>query len=494
MIKNITFCFFIVFNYSAFAQIVTYKAPVCDIISHDYSMKVRESGARWQAVDLYHAKVAEVVNTTTTIKKTTFAYFDCAGNVEVSLKTAKGAVKSVKIRPLSLGIKPVIEGNNITFKIKANQYVSVEINGNIFNNLQVFANKLESNKPLAADTDVIYYGPGLHRAGKINMKSGQTLYIAGGGVVEGSINIDHVKDVHIKGRGILTQIATTPQGTVGKNVIQSNRNDAVAINYSASVDVDGIIILPHKYSVLIGQSKSVNISNVKSFSSEGNADGIDIFSSTAVTLDHLYMRNSDDCIAIYGHRWNYYGNTKNVIIKNCILWADVAHPILIGTHGDSVQPDTLANIRFSNIDILDQHENQMDYQGCLSLNAGDSNLIENILFDDIRIEEIRKGQLFNLRVMYNKKYNTSAGNAIRNILFSNVTYTGSQVPHSIITGYDNKRSINHIIFENLRINGIYITDDMKGKPKFYKTGDMANIFIGEHVEDVIFTRSASGKL
>jgi polygalacturonase len=457
-------------------------------------MKVREFGARWQVVDLYHAKVAEVVNTITTSKKTTFAYFDCTGNVEVSLKTAKSVVKSVKIRPLALGIKPIIEGNRITFKMKANQNISVEINGDIFHNLQIFANKLESKKPLATDTNVIYYGPGLHRAGKINMRSGQTLYIAGGAVVEGSINIDHVKNVHIKGRGILTQIATTPQGTAGKNVIQSNRNDAVAINYSANVDVDGIIILPHKYSVLIGQSKSVNISNVKSFSTEGNADGIDIFSSTDVTLDHLYMRNSDDCIAIYGHRWNYYGNTKNVIVKNCILWADVAHPILIGTHGDSVHPDSLTNIKFSNIDILDQHENQMDYQGCLSLNAGDSNLIKNILFDNIRIEEIRKGQLFNLRVMYNKKYNTSAGNGIRNILFRDITYTGSQVPHSIITGYDDKRSINHVVFENLRINGAYITDEMKGKPKFYKTGDMANIFIGEHVEDIIFTRSSKGKL
>ena len=31
-----------------------------------------------------------------------------------------------------------------------------------------------------------------------------------------------------------------------------------------------------------------------------------------------------------------------------------------------------------------------------------------------------------------------------------------------------------------------IADDMPGKPKWYKTSDFANMFIGEHVSDVTF--------
>jgi len=46
--------------------------------------------------------------------------------------------------------------------------------------------------------------------------------------------------------------------------------------------------------------------------------------------------------------------------------------------------------------------------------------------------------------------------------------------------------VKNITFENLRINGKLITDDMPGKPAWYKTGDMARIFIGEHVEGVSF--------
>ena len=45
-----------------------------------------------------------------------------------------------------------------------------------------------------------------------------------------------------------------------------------------------------------------------------------------------------------------------------------------------------------------------------------------------------------------------------------------------------------IRFRNLVINGKAIYDTMPGKPAWYKTADFANIFIGEHVEDVTFDK------
>lgn len=55
-------------------------------------------------------------------------------------------------------------------------------------------------------------------------------------------------------------------------------------------------------------------------------------------------------------------------MKNATLWADVAHPINIGGHGDPNGMDTVQNVTFRNIDILDQAEKQIDYQGCLAIN------------------------------------------------------------------------------------------------------------------------------
>jgi hypothetical protein len=40
----------------------------------------------------------------------------------------------------------------------------------------------------------------------------------------------------------------------------------------------------------------------------------------------------------------------------------------------------------------------------------------------------------------------------------------------------------------LQINGEVISDDMPGKPQWYKTSDMARFSIGEHVEDVRFLK------
>jgi hypothetical protein len=206
------------------------------------------------------------------------------------------------------------------------------------------------------------------------------------------------------------------------------------------------------------------------------------------------MRNSDDCIAIYGHRWNYYGDVKNVIVKNSTLWADVAHPILVGTHGDSQNPDTLDELQFINIDIIDHHEAQVDYQGCMSLNAGDSNLIRNVRFENIRVEDFREGQLVNLRVMFNRKYNTSPGRGIENVLFKDITYNGVHANLSVIAGYDNTRNIKNVVFENIKINGRVISDNMPGKPTWYKTSDMARFFVGEHVDGLVFRAAAAGPM
>ena len=142
-----------------------------------------------------------------------------------------------------------------------------------------------------------------------------------------------------------------------------------------------------------------------------------------------------------------------------------------------------------NIDILDHKEKQLDYQGCMAINAGDNNLIRDVRFEDIRVENFREGQLLNLRIFYNKKYCAAPGRGIENVLFKDITYNGDRANLSIIEGYNEERTIRNIRFENLRINGQLITDTMPGKPRWYQTGDMARIYVGPHVEGVEFVET-----
>lgn len=91
-----------------------------------------------------------------------------------------------------------------------------------------------------------------------------------------------------------------------------------------------------------------------------------------------------------------------------------------------------------------------------------------------------------MRVFYNTKYCTAPGLGIEDVVFRNIEYNGKNANLSIIAGYNEQRKIKNVTFENLKINGVLIHDEMKGKPKWYKTSDMARFFVGEHVEGVSF--------
>jgi len=200
----------------------------------------------------------------------------------------------------------------------------------------------------------------------------------------------------------------------------------------------------------------LTINNLKSFSCKGWSDGIDLMCCSDVLIDNVFMRNSDDCIAIYAHRWNYYGGSRNVTLQNSILWADIAHPINIGGHGnpDDKVGEILENITVRNVDILEHDEDDLLYQGCMAVDCGDKNLVRKVLFEDIRVENIQEGRLFHINVRFNSKYDKQPGRGIEDIIFRNIIYNGVGENPSLLKGFDKERSVKNIIFDNVIINGM----------------------------------------
>ncbi len=460
------------------ATIVTYPAgegvPTLDT---DFSVSVRQDGGTWQHVAVYPVKVDEVRGVKHHVETASMAYFDFDGTADIRIIHLRDSVESARVRPLSYGITPAVSGDTLTFTIDRPRNLSVEVNGDIFHNLHLFANPLDKHRPSAKEirkagrkgSRLVYFGPGVHRlpGDTLRIESGQTVYIDGGARVFGQLIADGVSDVRFYGRG---------------EVHPSGRGEGIYIKRSRNIDADGVIVTQ----IPVGGSDSVNISNVKSISYYGWGDGMNVFASDNVRYDRVFCRNSDDCSTVYATRKGFNGGCRNIVMENSTLWADVAHPIMIGLHGNAEKPDTIQNITYRNIDILDHQEKQLDYQGCFAINCGDNNLVRDVTFDNIRVEDFRQGQLVNIRIFYNKKYCLAPGAGISNILFKDVSYNGSGDELSIIAGYSDDRKVSDITFENLKINGTKIHDDMPGKPKWYKTGDMARIFIGEHVDNVVF--------
>ena len=453
------------------AQLTTYPAPKDAELMNDFSVKVRQNGKDWKSVDTYLVQVDEVQGNNHNVENASMSYFDFSGEVEVSVTFNHGTIQTGRIRPLSYGIAPSIDGNTMTFKLDRPRNLSVEVNGDIFHNLHLFANPIDEKKPKKLkDKNLIYFGPGIHTfpGDTLNVPSGKTVYIAGGALVKGCIQVVNAQNVKILGRGIVI-----PERRAGLRIVNSK-----------NVLVEGVITTQCP----TGGSDSITIRNVKSISSYGWGDGMNVFASNNVLFDGVFCRNSDDCTTVYGTRLGFTGGCKNITMQNSTLWADVAHPIFIGIHGDVENPEILENLNYINIDILDHKEKQLDYQGCLAINAGDNNLIRNVRFENIRIEDFRQGQLVNLRIFYNEKYCKAPGRGIENVLFKDISYTGENAEVSMIIGYDKERKVKNIRFENLQINGEVIYDDMPDKPKWYKTGDKARIFVGEHTEEVTFSK------
>ena len=451
------------------AKVEVAGAPQGISLNNDFTVKVRPEGkSKWVLVPTYLVKVDEVRETKHHVEHASMATFDFSEKVEIAVTYNKGKIDSARVRPLSYDIPFTIEGNTLQFSLEKPANLSVEVNGDIFHNLHLFANPLDTFKVDKKNPDLIYFGPGIHRfeGGEFRIPSGKTIYVAGGAVMMGRMLIENVHDVKLLGRGIID-----PSVKMG-----------IRIANSRNVYVEGLVATQ----CATGGSDSVTIRNVKVISYFGWGDGMNVFSSRNVLFDRVFCRTSDDCTTVYGTRLGFEGPSSNITMQNSTLWADVAHPIFIGIHGNVDKPEILENLNYVNIDILDHKEKQLNYQGCLAINAGDENLIRNVRFEDIRIENFRQGQLVNLRIFFNEKYCKAPGRGIENVVFKNVSYTGNRAEISVIEGYDAQRKVRNIRFENLRINGQIISDDMPGKPKWYHTGDMARIYVGPHVEGVSF--------
>ena len=102
----------------------------------------------------------------------------------------------VAVRPLSKGVKPTMDGRRIRFTVAAAGQYSVEIDG-WHRNLFLFADPPEAYDIDRNDPKTRWFGPGEHDVGLLEMKSGETVYLAEGAVVYGRIHARDADDISI---------------------------------------------------------------------------------------------------------------------------------------------------------------------------------------------------------------------------------------------------------------------------------------------------------
>ncbi|KAB8291051.1 glycosyl hydrolase family 28 protein [Bifidobacterium avesanii] len=478
-------------------RIECYSAPVGAVLQRDWRVRVRpvavaDGGAAggdgesaWRELPVYRVKVDMH-----DVHAASMAYFDAdfaAGPVEVEVTPAGwNAFYTAEVRPLSLGIEPTVEPRAVRFVIDRPLNCSVEINRNRMGNLHLFAGDLAEmdallgpdangrgfdvtvegnpNGPNTFGRDALWRVEAARKPGRpvrvlvrrahyciedcvMDLPDDVEIVLEGGAVLDGAFRIRGRRNVAIRGRGMFYQA----------DFKRFSGLSGVTIAQSEHVTVDGpVFVNPPHYTVMLGASSDVTIRNVKSFSCEGWSDGVDMMACRDVTVERCFLRTSDDCIAVYGSRWEYRGGSSDVTVRDCALWSDVAHPMMIGTHGDHEHDgDVLERLHFENIDVLEHNEYQDNYLGVMAINAGDANTVRDVTWRRIRVERFRHGRVIDIETKWNRDYNPRPGRLVERVLVEDVDVaSGSGEETSIVAGYDAGHPVRDVTIRGFRRDGV----------------------------------------
>ncbi len=431
-----------------------------------------------------------------------FASWEQDGPVEVTAVSQR-TVDSVRIRPTERGIEPTVSGNTISFIIREPGQYTVEVNGT-HHTLHLFSDPPEKDVPVSDDTDMLIFGPGVHCAGLIRMKSGQTVYIAAGAVVYGAILAEKVSDIAILGRGILD----------GSRFSREHLTGLICLYECDNVRMEGITLRDSSgFNVIPMACRGLHIRNIKLIGNwRYNSDGVDFMNCRDCSLEESFLRTFDDSVCVKGYRsfgpfiyrlhlagqshmdrrfsvdgaegtfaelQNHHGiypcpqdACDNIQVRKCVIWCDWGRPLEVGAE---TQADEIHHISFVDCDLIH------NICGCImSVQNSDRALCRDIVYRDIRVElddEPRRSVIIQDRCdSYEKPYDGflptlfKLANAvgyvsadeergcIEDVRFEDIAVTAPQMPKSRLDGFDTEHQVQRVHIRNLTLNGQPVTD------------------------------------
>ena len=429
--------------------------------------------------------------------------------------TPKDPFTSVVIRPHSLGIEPEItDDGRILFTLPHPAYCTVEPYGRR-NALHIFADPIEDYDVNPKDPHTIYYGPGVHEAGQIDLHSGDTLYLAEGAVVYASIKAMDAGNIRILGRGILDnshnkEVILYESNTENNDSAVNNatRQHTVQLEYCTNVEIDGITIRDSLvYNIRPIGCRGLTIRNVKIIGCwRFNSDGIDMHNCENVLIEHCFLRTFDDSICVKGFDCYYAGDVeaavqaamyrngqaydvfKNVLVRDCVIWNDWGKCLEIGAE---TRAEEICNIIFEDCDVIHVCGAVLD---CCNVDYAD---VHDITFRRIRVEmdeiipppryqyldkepygEVTPGyvpQLVRSDVLFHHEYSAGGTRRGKNreLLFEDIQVCGDICPSFGFSGYSDEFSCSNIVIRNVYVNGTLV-----------KEPSAFSLHIGDHCKNI----------
>jgi len=356
-------------------------------------------------------------------------------------------------------VKPTLEGDNaLTLTLDAPRKLSIEPDGKR-GPLLLFANPMETDAPKPDAPGVIYFGPGIHKPGRIDLAGGQTLYLAGGSVVKGAV-VAEGDNIRICGRGILD----------GNDYEWRKGPYSVTIGiHGRNVEVSGITIRgASHWTVVPRNSRHVTVRGIKLCGSRvQNDDGINPCNSQDVLITDCFIRSDDDCVALKGLDYSSANsNVERITVEDCVLWCDRARIFLLGHESRAA---FMRQVTLRNLDII--HFTMTPFL----FEPGEDMRLEDITVENVRLHGEGQRELIRLKPVVNQYMRKKVPGFVRNVQFRNVTVDGLPGEYLVqLEGADAEHNVRDVTFDHVTIHGQPLA------------AGQSHLRIGKHVEGVRF--------
>ncbi len=434
LVSCLVFVFFI--RTGSAGELSTYPAPNGAPISPHFRVEVVQDGVS-RPSPVYVSKAQWKTNVHPDTSWTSFSF---AGTVTIHVTALNAKPSRVRVLPTSAAVTPTLRGNTAVFSLDRPRQFSVEFDDLTEHPMLVFADPPEKDGDCPNTTETIRFGPGFHDLpDDFRVRSGQTIYIAGGAWVRGRLRGQDASGVRILGRGVLdgTQLAgyTPESGNVERPehfVRLRGRSD--------NVTVEGITLVgsPHENLILLGDHCTVR--NVKMISWWFSTDGVML--GTHGLIEDCFFKVNDDAVKLY---------LSDQVVRHCTFWQM--------ENGAAFQiswnmPGRNQRFRVSDCDII-RSEHRWSNDNCALFCAihGGSGLMSDYVFEDIRIENAR-WRLISLLIKPNEfSPGVKVPGTISDITFRRITADAPFRLPNRIGGWSAGSRIDNVTFDDVRVGG-----------------------------------------
>ena len=434
-----------------------------------------------------------------------FISFEMDEPVTLEIASHKEIEEAV-VRPTSRGIIPSVcdDLHAVRFTIQSCGHYTLEINGT-HNALHIFANPVSDFGVDKADPNVLYYGPGVYDIGLLELQDDQTLFVDGGAVLYGSIQVFHKKNVRILGYGVIdgsreerrddTLLITWQAQTFGMNTKEVDRdlrdettlrnhirdekvlNGCVHLYSCRNCEINGIIARDSAtFAYILANCDRVSVEWAKTIGMwRYNSDGIDTFNSRYIRVANCFLRDFDDCMVIKGIKGWDLVNQHHISVTGCTIWCDWGSCLELGAETCA---DEYYDILWDDCDII--HASHV----FMRLHNTDRAWVHDMLIRNIRCE-YSKHDLepayqsdmsapypgstpgYQPRLMYSPIVDGPYSNdhilgKVSNVRFENIQIISDYempVPYSEFWAFDADHANKNVVIENVTFNGRRLRPD-----------------------------------